>query len=563
MKNTKKGFTLVELLVVIAILAVLATVSIIGYTAFIDKANESNDKSLVVQLNTAVLREDEKKYENMHEVAETLKAQGFDVAKMQATAKDHAILWDMEAQEFFYVEDGDRAAVTSWIVSDTVTVDDKYSTYYVGADNATINTAMGFDAGEAVGLIVNYTNLGEAQSVIIRTNDDFGTLTINAPEDEVEHYGAIGDLNVVAVKRGSYTEYGAVNGVATLTYGKINVAGEGKISVLIANPANKEDVLLDVASGGQVGAVFAAAADIVTALNVTGVKNAEVVEAGVLEGLDEKVCFVKNESGNVYYDDIQAAIDAATAETTIVLLKSVRYDNVTATAININAGKKIILDLNGNVIEAKLDNTKSVNLIKVSGSTGGEDVYAELTVKDSSAGTDGIGDGELRTTELYNSDPMNVSASVISVNRNGKVVIESGKVINNNTNCAWGAYAIDVLTNTGAQNAWLTVNGGLVESNTYRAIRAFCNSETGTAYITVNGGIVRSNGNNAIWMQDSSATKNNVGVLTIAGGVIESTNTSKPVYIWTQGEFDITTDITGGTFKSNGAVVTGEDIFRR
>ncbi len=42
MKNTKKkGFTLVELLVVIAILAILATVSVVGYTAFIDKANDS------------------------------------------------------------------------------------------------------------------------------------------------------------------------------------------------------------------------------------------------------------------------------------------------------------------------------------------------------------------------------------------------------------------------------------------------------------------------------------------------------------------------------------------
>ncbi len=41
MKNRKKGFTLVELLVVIAILAILATVSVVGYTAFITRANDS------------------------------------------------------------------------------------------------------------------------------------------------------------------------------------------------------------------------------------------------------------------------------------------------------------------------------------------------------------------------------------------------------------------------------------------------------------------------------------------------------------------------------------------
>ena len=35
-----KGFTLVELLVVIAILAILATVSVVGYTQYIDGANQ-------------------------------------------------------------------------------------------------------------------------------------------------------------------------------------------------------------------------------------------------------------------------------------------------------------------------------------------------------------------------------------------------------------------------------------------------------------------------------------------------------------------------------------------
>ena len=41
MKNTQKGFTLVELLVVIAILAILAGVGVVGYTAYISNANDS------------------------------------------------------------------------------------------------------------------------------------------------------------------------------------------------------------------------------------------------------------------------------------------------------------------------------------------------------------------------------------------------------------------------------------------------------------------------------------------------------------------------------------------
>ena len=50
----KYGFTLVELLVVIAILAILATVSVVGYTSFIQKATISTDESAITQLNKYV-----------------------------------------------------------------------------------------------------------------------------------------------------------------------------------------------------------------------------------------------------------------------------------------------------------------------------------------------------------------------------------------------------------------------------------------------------------------------------------------------------------------------------
>jgi prepilin-type N-terminal cleavage/methylation domain-containing protein len=49
-KNKKKGFTLVELLVVIAILAILASVAVVGYTAFIGKAEENKAKTEAAQV---------------------------------------------------------------------------------------------------------------------------------------------------------------------------------------------------------------------------------------------------------------------------------------------------------------------------------------------------------------------------------------------------------------------------------------------------------------------------------------------------------------------------------
>ena len=53
-----KGFTLVELLVVIAILAILATVSVVGYTTYIKNANESLALQEMTQVKSSILAED-------------------------------------------------------------------------------------------------------------------------------------------------------------------------------------------------------------------------------------------------------------------------------------------------------------------------------------------------------------------------------------------------------------------------------------------------------------------------------------------------------------------------
>ena len=45
-----KGFTLVELLVVIAILAILATVSVVGYTSYIENANKTVANDTLVKI---------------------------------------------------------------------------------------------------------------------------------------------------------------------------------------------------------------------------------------------------------------------------------------------------------------------------------------------------------------------------------------------------------------------------------------------------------------------------------------------------------------------------------
>ena len=56
MNNLKKtgGFTLVELIVVIAILGILAAVAVPAYSGYVKKANEAGDTQILSAVNTAI-----------------------------------------------------------------------------------------------------------------------------------------------------------------------------------------------------------------------------------------------------------------------------------------------------------------------------------------------------------------------------------------------------------------------------------------------------------------------------------------------------------------------------
>jgi prepilin-type N-terminal cleavage/methylation domain-containing protein len=56
-KTNNKGFTLVELIVVITIIAILATVAVIGYNKFIDRANQTKAATELAQIGNALRAE--------------------------------------------------------------------------------------------------------------------------------------------------------------------------------------------------------------------------------------------------------------------------------------------------------------------------------------------------------------------------------------------------------------------------------------------------------------------------------------------------------------------------
>ena len=103
-RNSKKGFTVVELVIVIAIIAILAAVLIPTFSNVIKKANESSDIQAMRNMNTYLAVEDASKGSlTITDVYKTLKAQGLN-------AKDYKPLYD--GRLYFYDQDDNRIVYT-------------------------------------------------------------------------------------------------------------------------------------------------------------------------------------------------------------------------------------------------------------------------------------------------------------------------------------------------------------------------------------------------------------------------------------------------------------------
>jgi len=163
-KTNKKGFTIVELVIVIAVVAILAAVLIPTFVSVTKRANESKDTQLVRNLNTALAVDTEVgKHETMQSALEAAAKAGYDVAKINASATDNEILWDSKNDCFVYKKDSSIEYIPNskteeatdgdfWkIVADAsaVATNEKYNSYVMGAaELGDMTVANGLDVGE-------------------------------------------------------------------------------------------------------------------------------------------------------------------------------------------------------------------------------------------------------------------------------------------------------------------------------------------------------------------------------------------------------------------------------
>lgn len=252
-KNCKKGFTIVELIIVIAVIAILAAVLIPTFSNLIKRANVANDTALVRNLNTALAADGAKQHDTMREALAAANAFGYDVSKINAKADGNEILWDSYNDCFVYKDEsginyipdsqikgkaGEGAQLWHIANKGTSDISSEYSNYLgEGTYAGTLNVSTGLDVGDHTEVTaVEYTGKGE--NVIIYMNGGTLTVTENNATAQQYFYGSASQA-VITTGTSCFHVYGAIAKTNVLA-GKV-VAENGSM-VIVSEAATSASV---------------------------------------------------------------------------------------------------------------------------------------------------------------------------------------------------------------------------------------------------------------------------------------------------------------------------------
>ena len=270
MNKNRKGFTIVELVIVIAIIAILAAVLIPTFASLIQKANISKDTQVIRNLNTAIATATEKP-ETMRDALKIAAEAGYLVDKINAAANGNDILWDSENKVFCYYNAATKAVAyipetkiettnapeyKFWKVYDEkhpvpATNDQTYSVYWAGTAAPKVKEyKVGFDAGNCTeALTITYENKEAGHDVMFYMNG--GKLTVEDTTKSTQSlYGFVAEADITTGKECFYV-YGTV-AKATVNAGTVIAK---KNSILVVNSAaegstvNKEGGIVMAAAG--------------------------------------------------------------------------------------------------------------------------------------------------------------------------------------------------------------------------------------------------------------------------------------------------------------------------
>ena len=168
--SRKKGFTLVELVIVIAVIAILAAVLIPTFGNLIKKANTSADIQAVKQMNTHLAIAEVTEDLTINDVFETLREAGLTAKDYKPLSNDTYFFWDEKENRILYTdkdykvifpEEYKTATKNNGWYSLSGNIDESSATIVLNKDNTedqtyTVNSAA--DMSKLVKFVEKYRN---------------------------------------------------------------------------------------------------------------------------------------------------------------------------------------------------------------------------------------------------------------------------------------------------------------------------------------------------------------------------------------------------------------------
>ena len=251
--SKKRGFTIVELVIVIAVIAILAAVLIPTFANIIQKANVANDVALARNMNTILIADEATngKSTDMYDVLIALEQGGFKLENLNPRADGNVFAWDKANNQIVYLDkkNPDKPIFQAKEIGNNkgdlyittrkaeVFADYPGYSYYFASDisgDITLDEGSCLDTGEFAlngNVIVNTKKDVEIHGTIN------GTITVDSPSGKITNYSVVKNVVIKNTAPTSYHERGHVEAMEiqnSLT-GKVVLENDAYVDKLTNN----------------------------------------------------------------------------------------------------------------------------------------------------------------------------------------------------------------------------------------------------------------------------------------------------------------------------------------
>ena len=244
----KKGFTIVELVIVIAVIAILAAILIPTFSGIIKKANIANDTAMAKNMNTALVMADSEGNvpEDMGDVLFILYEAGYALENLNPTTNGYYFVWDSSTNQILFLTDTFEVHYNSKAYSDDTldwympvdeasdVIEGQEFSYTMASDLAasfTFDYLANFDTnGFYLNGNLSYDSADSGEFTVSGMIN--GTLTVNTPSAILNHFGSVDNVVITAIASASYHEYGFIKQVLKAISGRVVIENTGNVTTI-------------------------------------------------------------------------------------------------------------------------------------------------------------------------------------------------------------------------------------------------------------------------------------------------------------------------------------------